>query len=96
MLLRQLEFRVYIFKGVWEGIISLHFLQVKWGRMSQAFQKAGVPWGPKSELVPSQLGDGGREHVGSRILWNHLSETLSHQKLYKDIFVLGVGRIKEY
>lgn len=49
MLLRQLEFGVYIFKEVWEGLTSLP--SRKQGRMSQAFQKTGEVWAHMAHQV---------------------------------------------
>lgn len=49
---RQLECRVYIFKGVWEGTISLHLLQESLGRiLCMLLRKAGFPGAPSLSLL---------------------------------------------
>lgn len=95
MLLRQLEFRGYMFKGVWEGLISLHFKKAQIDRMSQAFQKTGVPGVRGLGSHPSH---GWSPETRECWLQNSVKSpqgSLSYQKLYKDVFVLGVARRKQ-
>lgn len=94
MLLRQLEFGVYIFKEVWEGLTSLP--SRKQGRMSQAFQKTGEVWAHMAHQVTALGGDGRQESVNYRILWNCLSEMLLLSEIIqRHLFVLGVDRVKD-
>lgn len=77
MLLRQLEFGVYIFKGVWEGFISLHLLQESLDRMSQTYQKNGCPKVRDLGSHPSYAHSPGWETGDKRALATEFCEVAS-------------------